>query len=94
MELLVDECEFFQQQVTYLRHIISADGMKSTEGRANAIVTIPTPETRFVHYDSSRPITLAAYAYGIGAIISQCDPDGSEEPIALASKTLTSTEKN
>ena len=53
-------------------------------------------KTRLVHYDPTRPITLAddASSYGIGAVISQSAPDGTEESIAFAYKTLTSTEKN
>ena len=139
--------EFFRQQVTYLGHVISADGLKPSEERVDAIVKIPTPEnvkqlesfigklnyygkflpsfsttcapqnrlrrqdvewnwsaecdqafsqlnemlaqkTRLVHYDPTRPITLAADAssYGIGAVISRCAPDGTEELIAFASK--------
>ena len=155
MKLRFDKCEFFKHQVTYLGHVISADGLKPSEVRIDAIVKIPTPEnvkqlesfigklnyygkflpsfsticaplnrlrkqdvewdwsadcdqafsqlkvmlaqkTRLVHCDPTKPITLAADAssYGIGAAISQCAPDGTEEPIAFASKTLTSTEKN
>ena len=48
------------------------------------------------HYDPTKPITLAAdaLAYGAGAVISHVLPDNSECPIAFASCTLTTSERN
>ena len=49
-----------------------------------------------VHYNPELPLRLAGDAsnYGIGAVISHMMPDGSERPVAFASHTLTSSERN
>ena len=48
------------------------------------------------HYNPELPITLAAdaSAYGVGAVISYVFPDGSEHPLAFASRTLTPSERD
>ena len=49
-----------------------------------------------MHYNPDLPIRMAgdASAYGIGAVIVHVLPDGTERPVAFASRTLTSSEKN
>ena len=48
-----------------------------------------------VHYDPTRPLTIATDAspYGVGAVLSHIEDDGTEKPIAYASRTLNVVEK-
>ena len=49
-----------------------------------------------MHYTPSLPIKMAgdASAYGMGVVISHVLPDGSERPVAFASRTLSNSERN
>ncbi|XP_037302703.1 uncharacterized protein K02A2.6-like [Manduca sexta] len=48
-----------------------------------------------MHFDPNKPVVLATDASptGLGAILSHRMPDGSDRPIAFASRSLTSSEK-
>ena len=61
-----------------------------------ACSTTPATTTVLAHFDPNMPIGLACdvSAVGIGAVIYHKYPDGSERPIAYASKTLSDSERN
>ena len=49
-----------------------------------------------VHYNPARPLLLSTDAspYGAGAVLSHQMSDGTEKPIAYASRTLSPAERN
>ena len=53
-------------------------------------------ETVLTHFKPALAVTLACDAspYGLGAVLSHVLPNGTEQPIAYASRTLSSAEKN
>ena len=54
-----------------------------------------TSEQVLTHYDPALPVRLACDVSptGITAVLSHVMPDGSERPVAFASRSLTKTER-
>ncbi len=68
------------------------DQRKSFEAAKKALQA----DTLLVHYDPMKPLLLAcdASSYRIGSVLSHVMDSGEERPVAYASRTLSSAEKN
>ena len=65
------------------------------EKAVSAVKSQLTSDCLLVHFDPQKPLTLACDAspYGVGAVLSHRLEDGSERPIAFASRSLSPAEK-
>ena len=65
------------------------------QGAFDRVKGILTSDSVLAHYDPSKPLILACDAslYGVGAVLSHKLDDGSERPVAYASRSLGPAEK-
>lgn len=62
----------------------------------NKVKNMMVSDKVLAHYDPNLPVALSCDAspYGLGAVLSHKFPDGTERPIAYASRSLNNAEKN
>ncbi|GBN05127.1 Retrovirus-related Pol polyprotein from transposon 17.6 [Araneus ventricosus] len=91
LKLSPKKCRFFRKEVSYLGHIISADGVKTDPEKTKALITFPV--LTYPRTDKEFILDTDASDEGIGAVLSQ--KIGNEEcVIAYFSKTLGKPERN
>ncbi|PIK47183.1 hypothetical protein BSL78_15953 [Apostichopus japonicus] len=81
---------------TLLQHKSEWSWSNECEQAFMYVKTVLTGDKVLIHYDPTKTLVLSVDAspYGLGAIISHKLSDGTERPIAYASRTLSSAEKN
>ncbi|KAL1260046.1 hypothetical protein QQF64_007873 [Cirrhinus molitorella] len=94
-----DKLQYMVNEVTYLGHVITADGVKPDESKVSAILQLSPPTDRKAlqrllvlrHFDLKEPIEVQADASkdGLGATQLQ-----KQQPIAYTSRALPTAEKN
>lgn len=69
---------------------------KDCQQAFDKVKELVTSDLILTHYSTDKPITLAVDAspYGLGAVFSHRMSDGSDKPIAFASRSLSPAEKN
>jgi len=66
------------------------------QGAFQKLKNVLSSDQLLIHFDPDKPVGLScdASSVGIGAVLFHRFPDGSERPIANASKTLTKSQRN
>lgn len=79
-----------------LQHNVQWNWNKKCQEVFEKAKTMISGNNVLVHYNPQLPLILGVDAspYGIGAVLSHLMPDGSERPVAFASRTLSVAEKN
>eukprot|EP00731_Ephydatia_muelleri_P002940 Em0001g2940a len=95
--------KFFQREIVYCGFRIDAEGLHKMPERVQAVVEVPLPKNVIraflgMCWPISIPACLSPYhlmraLYGLGVILSHKYSDGSEHPVAYASRTLMAAEQ-
>ncbi|XP_038069806.1 uncharacterized protein K02A2.6-like [Patiria miniata] len=94
LRLNISKCEFFKSKLLEKNHKWAWS--TECETAFEQAKTLITSEEVLTHYDPKLPVKLACDAspYGLGSVMSHVMPDNTERPIAYASRTLSSAERN
>ena len=92
-----EKCEFFKDRVQFCGHEIDREWQwtEQCEQAVTEAKRMITSEQVLTHYDPALLVRLACDASptGTSAVLSYVVPDGSERPVAFASRSLTKTER-
>lgn len=95
-KFLPDLATLLQPMYALLHHSAKWVWSRECERALKEVKELLVGDNVLVHFDQNKPLVLGVDAspYGLGAVLSHKMPDGSERPIAFASRTLSTPEKN